>query len=112
MLRYVVGEHMVVAHGVSRDIRKCSVAKIDARLTSAYHRAKTNGLLMQRRGWDTMTTRCVCHVTDACWCCRNAVHDMLRVYVRSREVMMCVYPCRIVKQKRNGCCSIHRPHSA
>ena len=67
MLGYAFGEHKVVAHGVSRDIQKCSVAKIDARLTFACHRPKMKGLLMQRRGWDTMTTRCVCHVMDACW---------------------------------------------
>ena len=79
---YAVGEHRVVAQGVSCDIQKCSVAKIDARLTSACHRPKIDGRLMQRTGLDTMMTRCVCHVTDACWCCPNALHDMLRVYDR------------------------------
>ena len=46
MLGYAVGEHRIVAHGVTRDIEKCSVAKIDARLTSACHRPKINGPLM------------------------------------------------------------------
>ena len=66
MLRYVFGEQRVVAQEVSCDIQKCSVVKIDARLTSACHHPKINGLLMQRRGCDTTTTRCVCHVTEAC----------------------------------------------